>query len=322
MKRRTALRFTAASAATLLGASSWAEDAFPSRPIRILIGYAPGGPLDSVARTLAPHMSEALKQPVIIENRPGASGIIATDAVARAAPDGYTLVLNGITHALLPALGTPLPFDTLRDFTPIAIVGWAPLLLAVHPSVPVHSVAELVALSKKSKIAYGSAGNGTSTHIAVELFKRASGADLLHVPYKGSAPAIADAIAGNVQVVMDVVATALPQVRAGRLRPLAVSGRKRQPDLPDVPTITEAGYAAADMSTWWGVLGPARMPKPVVDALNKSMLDALQASDVRKRFAVLGGDPTGSSPEEFARIVRADVARFDTLVKEAHIQVN
>ncbi|MGE4243460.1 tripartite tricarboxylate transporter substrate binding protein [Ramlibacter sp.] len=322
MKRRTTLQMAAAAAVASLAPTLHAQADFPSKPVRILVGYPPGGPLDSIARALAPRMSEELKQPVLVENRAGASGVIATDAVARSTPDGYTLVLNGITHAILPSLNPNLPYDTARDFTPIAIVGWGPLILAVNPAVQANSVRDLVALSKRSKIAYGSPGNGTSTHVAVEMFKRASGADLLHVPYKGSAAVITDVIGGSIQMVMDVSATALPQVRSGKLRALAVTGSKRHPELPDVPTISEAGYAGADVSTWWGILGPPRMPRAVVDRLNASMMKALQAPEVRTRFATLGGDPSGSTPEEFDRVLRQDLSRFATVVKEAGIKVD
>ena len=316
-RRRAALRFAAAGAVAALARPVFAQD---TRPVRIVVGYAPGGPLDSVARALAPRLSDELKVPVIVENRVGASGIIAGEVVARSAPDGTTLILQGITHALQPALGVKLPYDPVNDFTPVAIVGWAPLILAVHPGLPVRTVADLVALSRRSKVAYGSSGSGTSPHLAMEIFKRASGADLLHVAYKGSAPAITDAIAGNVQCVLDVSATALPQVRAGKLRALAITGSHRHPDLPDVPTIREAGFPAADVSTWWGILGPARMPRPMVDTLNAGLMKALQAPDVKQRFAALGGDPTGAPPEEFARVLRDDIARFTAVIKEAGIK--
>jgi tripartite-type tricarboxylate transporter receptor subunit TctC len=317
MKRRTILQL----GAVLAGPLHAQQDA-NAHPIRIVVGYSPGGPLDSIARALAPRLAEDLNRPVLVDNRAGASGVIASDLVARAAPDGTTLVLNGITHAILPALGKPLPYDTLKDFTPVAIVGWAPLILVVNPAVPAHTLAELVTLSHKTKIAYGSAGAGTSLHIAVEIFKRASGADLLHVPYKGSTGAIADAIAGNIQMVMDVSATALPQVRSGKLRALAVTGSRRLPELPDVPTIAEAGFPGADVSTWWGILGPAHMPRPVLERLNASLMKALQAPDVRARFAALGGEAAGSSPEEFERVLRNDLARFDTIVREARIKAD
>ena len=297
---------------------------FPSKPLRIIVGYAPGGPLDTVARALAPKMSDDLKQPVVVENRPGASGVIATEAIAHSAPDGYTLILNGITHAILPALNPQLPFDSLNDFTPIAIVGYGPLLLVVNPSIPATSLEQFLSLarSQPAKLSYASAGNGTSLHIAMEMLKRAAKVELVHVPYKGSAPAIADLIAGHVQVMIDVGPSALPHVRSGRLRALAVTGRQRLPELPDVPTMTEAGYPEADLVTWWGIFGAARMPKPVVERLGEALQRATRDPEVRERFATLGGSPSWTTSEQFEQILRKDMARFATIIKDAGIRAD
>ena len=297
---------------------------FPNKPLRIIVGYAPGGPLDSVARALAPKMSDDLKQPVVVENRPGASGVIATEAIARSAPDGHTLILNGITHAILPGLNPQLPFDSLNDFTPIAIVGYGPLLLVVNPSVPATSLEQFLSLarSQPAKLSYASAGNGTSLHIAMEMLKRAAKVELVHVPYKGSAPAIADLIAGHVQVMIDVGPSALPHVRSGRLRALAVTGARRLPELPEVPTMTEAGYPDADLVTWWGMFGAARMPKPVVERLGEALRRATRDPEVRERFATLGGDPAWTTSEQFEQILRNDMARFAAIIKDAGIRAD
>ena len=305
-----------------LGAN--AQATFPTKTVRILIGFAPGGPLDTIARAIAPKLADDLKQPVVVENRAGASGVIATETLARSAPDGYTLILNGITHAILPALNPKLPFDTLKDFTAVSIVGYGPLLLAVHPSVPATSLDQLLALARAQpgKFSYASAGNGTSPHIAVEMLKRAAKVFIVHLPYRGSAPAIADVIAGHVPIVIDVGPSALPHIKAGRVRAIVVSGQKRLADLPDVPTLAEAGFPEANLATWWGMFGPAQMPKAVVERLSLGFQRALQYPEVRARFATLGGDPVWTSPERFDQILRTDIARFATVVKEAGIKAD
>ena len=301
-----------------------AQATFPAKTVRILIGFAPGGPLDTIARAIAPKLAEDLKQPVVVENRAGASGVIATEMLARSAPDGYTLILNGITHAILPALNPKLPFDTLKDFTAVSIVGYGPLLLAVHPSVPATTLDQLLALvrAQPGKFSYASAGNGTSPHIAVEMLKRAAKVYIVHLPYRGSAPAIADVIAGHVPIVIDVGPSALPHIKSGRVRAIAVSGQKRLADLPDVPTLAEAGFPDANLATWWGMFGPAHMPKAVVERLSLGFQRALQDPEVRARFATLGGDPVWTSPERFDQILRTDIARFATVVKEAGIKAD
>ena len=311
----------AAAGAMIVAAGAPAQD-FPSKPVRILVGYAPGGPLDSVTRALSPKLTDELRQPVVVENRPGASGVIACEVVARSPADGYTLILQGITHSLLPALKSDLPFDTAKDFTAVGLVGHGALIVVVPASLPVKTLADFIALAKSQpgRFSYASAGNGTSLHVAVEMLKKSAGVDLVHVPYKGSAPAIADVIGGRVQMMMDVVPSALPHVKAGTLRPLAVTGGKRLADLPDVPTMIESGYPEADFVTWWGIFGPAKMPPATVRTLNAAIGRAVASPDVRARIAAFGGEASGSTPEEFDRLVQRDLARFATIIRDAGIK--
>jgi len=296
---------------------------FPDRPVRIVVPYPPGGPNDLVARAIARSMSERWGKPVVVENRPGgAAGVVGTEFVARSEPDGHTLVLNGITHAIAPGLYPRLPYDTARDFTAVSLVGWAPLMLVVHPSIPVTSVADLIAYAKArpGQLAYASTGNGTSIHLAAEMFKRRAGLDILHVPYRGSSQAITGLIANDVQLMIEAVPSAWPHAREGRLRALAVTSPERWPALPDLPTIAESGLPGFDAGIWWGVLGPARIPVPVLSVLNEGVTAALQDAEVRQSFGRLGIQPIGTTPEIFERRIRDDMDRFAMLIREAAIR--
>ena len=284
-------------------AGSQSIDSFPARPIRLVISYAPGGPNDLIARSIAAKLGESWRQPVVVDNRPGNSGIIGSLAVARAEPHGYTLLLDSVTHSILPALFDKLPFDPLDDFTAVSQVAYAPTLLVVNQAVAARTVAELIALAKSlpGGLNYGSSGRGTSTHIGMELFANEAGIKLVHIPYKGSAPAMADLLGGQIQLAMTSMPGALGYVQSGKLRAIAVAGDKRQKDLPGIPTIAESGLPGFDVGTWWGIFGPPKLPRAIVDKLNAGINKVLSDAEVQHRIALLGGETRGSTPERFDR---------------------
>ena len=296
---------------------------FPDRAIRIVVAFPPGGPSDIIARALAKSMSESFQRPVVVDNRPGgAGGTVGNEIVARAAPDGYTLALAGITIAIAPSVYPRVPYDPVADFTPISMLGFAPLIVVVHPSLPVSTMGELIALARREpgRLSYASTGIGTSVHLFNEMFKQAANVDILHVPYRGSGPAMVAMAAGEVQVMIEAMPAALPLVRAGQLRLLAVTSPQRLPEMPDVPTVAESvpGYEAA---IWWGLFGPGRMPADVVRVLNTAVHAALRDPEVRASFERHGLQQAPTTSEEFARIVREDVARFRRVAQEVGIRV-
>ncbi|MBV7482163.1 tripartite tricarboxylate transporter substrate binding protein [Bordetella sp. BOR01] len=321
--RLVACVLLAAATGTVTAAPDAAEG-FPAHPVRIVVPYPPGGPNDSIARALGQHLTAIWKQSVVVENRPGASGIIGSDVVARAASDGLTLMLGSITHAILPGLNPKLPFDPIADFTPVSLVGVAPMLVVVHPSVPAHSVKELIALAKTrpGKLSYASTGNGTSIHLITEMFKRDAGVDIVHIPYNGSGPAMAALIGGTVQMMIEAMPSALPQVQAGRIRALAVTSPQRSPVLPDLPTMSEAALPGFDGGIWWGVLGPAGLSDDLLRKINADVNEALKAPQVRERFAALGITPTGTTPEAFAQTLRNDSERYARIIRAANVTMD
>jgi tripartite-type tricarboxylate transporter receptor subunit TctC len=311
----------ASLAALPLGAQA---QEYPARPIRLVVPFPPGGPTDVLARIVATRLGERLGQPVVIDNKPGASGMIGADMVAKAAPDGYTLLANASIHVINPSLYAKTAYDAIADFAPVSNLADVPLVLAVHPKLEARSVKALVALGKSSKpsLAFASAGNATSQHLSGEAFKLAAGIDMLHVPYKGSAPALTDLIGGQVQLMFDSLPSAMPHLKAGSLRPLAVTTPKRSAALPDVPTIAESGYPGFAISTWYGVWAPAATPPAVVQRLSREIAAIVRLPEVREQFAGLGAEAVGNTPDEFTAFTKAELTKWAGIVKRSGAKID
>jgi tripartite-type tricarboxylate transporter receptor subunit TctC len=296
--------------------------AYPSKPVRFIVPSSAGGGTDIIARAIAQKLSEALGRQFVVENKPGAGQMIGIEAAARSPADGHTILMAASTLAINPVMYKKVPYDPLRDFAPITQAASLPNVLVVHPSVPVKSVAELIALAKAKpgQIAYASAGVGTSPQMSMELLKSLAGIDMLHVPYKGTTPGVVDLLAGQVSVMAPNVLTALPHIKAGKLRALAVTSGKRSEALPEVPTIAEAGVPGYESVQWYGVLAPAGTPREIVGRLHAEIAKALRAGDVRERLAADGAEPVGSSPEEFGAFIRAEIAKWAKVAKAAGIR--
>ncbi len=300
------------------GAQAW-----PSKPIKIIVPVQPGGGVDLVGRTIGDRLSRALGQPVVVDNQSGGGGIVGSLACARAAPDGYTLMVGYVgTHGTNPAV-RKLPYDALQDFTPIAMVGGTPNVLVVPPSLPVATLAEFVAYAKANpgKLSYGSAGTGTLTHLAMEQLKSAADLDLVHVPYRGIGPAFVDILGGQTQAMFPGLAAALPHIKGGKVKALAATGRKRHPLLPDVPTFEELGYGGFDGVQWYGIVGPAHLPPPIVTRLNDEINKLLESPELAERLSAEALQPMPMSPEQFSRYIRDDIARWSKLAKERNIEL-
>jgi tripartite-type tricarboxylate transporter receptor subunit TctC len=297
---------------------------YPSKPIRLVIPFAPGGITDTTARAVTDKLGARLGQQIVIESRPGAGGNIGTEIVAKAAPDGYTLLLGfDGTLVINPHVYPKMPFDTLRDFAPITRLGDATLILVAHPSVPANTIGELAALSKQKPgtLSYGSAGNGTSGHVAAELLRMVAGVDMMHVPYKGGAPAMTDVVAGQIQLVSTAVASAVQFVKQGRVKAIGVSSAKRDPALPDVPTFGESGAPGYVATSWTGILAPAKTPRAIIDRLNREIVSLLGDPEVQARYAAIGVVPGGTTPEGYADLIRADHVKWGKVVKETGVKI-
>jgi tripartite-type tricarboxylate transporter receptor subunit TctC len=303
-------------------APALAQNAYPAKPIRIISIFAPGGGNDVICRLVAQQLTERLKQQVIVENRVGANGIVGSEAAARSAPDGYTFTLIPSGHTVNASMYKKLPFDSIRDFTPITLVGSGPLVLAVHPSLPAKNVKELIALAKArpGQLTYVSSGVGASGHLAGALFDSMTGTQMVHVPYKGMSLAVSDLMGGQVSMTFGTSLSVIPHVRTGRLRALATTGAQRSPALPDLPTIAESGLPGYEASLWYGFVGPARMPPEIVQRLNTEIAAILAQPDTREKLASQGVDARSTTPDEFARILTADVARWAKVVQKLGLQ--
>ena len=306
--------------AVALFGSGAAAQTYPNRPLRIVVPLSAGA-ADTLSRTIAAKLTERWAQPVIVENRPGAGTTLGTDLVAKAPADGYTLLMATFSHAVNATFYRKLPYDTLKDFAAVTLVASAPNILEVHPSVGAKNVAELIAMAKAQpgKLNFASAGNGSSSHLAGELFKSLTGVQVVHVPYKGAAPAMNDVLGGRVEMTFDPLPSSLAHIKGGKLRPLAVTTTGRSAALPDVPTMAEAGVAGYELNGWSGLLVHSGTPKEIVRALNQEIVAIVKAPDLRERFTGLGFDIVGNTPEEFQAFLEAEVAKWGKVVRDANV---
>ena len=297
---------------------------YPSRPIRVIVSVPAGGAPDVTARLIAPALSGILGQQLVIDNRGGAGGLIGAELAAHAAPDGYTLFVSSPGAITILPLMRKVPFDTIRDFAPISLISIGPFLLMSHPSVPVKTVKDVIALAKAQpgKLNYASAGNGTPNHLAMELFKSMAGVDITHVPYKGAPQAVTDLVAGQMNFMFNSIASTLGHVRAGRVRGIGLAGQKRSAQLPDIPTISESGIPGFEAANWFGMFAPVKTPKAIVTRLNAAVVKVVHSPEIRAQFEALGADPVGSTIEEFAAYVRSESERYAKVVKASGIKVD
>jgi len=312
------LRVALSLIASLAAGASLAQD-YPSRPVRMVVPFSPGGSTDTLARIVGQKLTERSRQPVIIENRAGAGGHIGAEQVAKSAPDGYTLLLGGVPHAISASLYSKLPYDLARDLAAIAEVASFPSAIVLHPSLPANSVKELIALARArpGQLSFGSAGIGSPNHLSLELFQAMAGVRMVHVPYKGSGQLVGDLLAGQVQLASMGLPVAVPHVQSSKLRAIAVTGAARSPLLPEVPTVSEAGLPGFEVTSWYGVFGPAGLPADIVVKLNSEIGSAVTAPDVKERLAALGAEPSVKAPDQFARYVRQEITKWAKVVKDS-----
>jgi len=296
----------------------------PSRPLHLIVPFTTGGVLDTLARTIAQEITSETQQTVVVENRTGASGNIGTEAIARATPDGHTIGMGTIaTFGINPGLyGQRLPYDPIKDFAPVAMVATQRNVVLVNPSLPVRSIPELIAYAKANPVNYGSAGNGSSQHMAGQMFMKQAGVKLTHVPYRGSGPALADLMGGSIQLMFVDMPAAMQHIRSGRLRPIGVTSLQRSPALPEVPTVAEQGLPGFEVIAWFGVFAPAKTPQATVDALSRRVLSIMEKPAVRQKMEALGADPVALPPAEFSRHIKAEIDRWSQLVRELNVKLD
>lgn len=323
-RKRAKYLLMAAGMAGVISGVAWAQPAYPNKPIRLIIPFPPAGGTDTVARLVGAKVTESWGQQVFVDNRPGGNTIIGTDALAKAAPDGYTIMLTSNIHVISPNLLPKLPYDSVKDFAPIATVSSLELVLTVHPSLPVKNLQEFIALAKArpGQLNYASSGSGGPTHLAGESFKLMAGVQMQHIPYKGAGPALNDLIGGQVQLYFTVPVNVVGFIKGGRLRGIAVTGEARLPALPQVPTFTEAGLAGFDFRTWYGILAPAGTPKAIVDKLSAEISRIVVTPEILEKLASQGMSPFISTPDQFAALIKADLAKFAIIVKAANIKAD
>lgn len=326
LPRRRMWQAACAAAVSALGlqAGIAQAQAWPSKPVTLVVPFAAGGTTDVLARSLADRLAQALGQPVIVESKPGAGATLGADVVAKAKPDGYTLLVGAVHHTIASSVYRKLPYDLQKDFVPLTTIALVPNVLVVSAQTPARNVAELVALAKAAKqpLTYGSNGNGTAQHLIGTQFEQLAGITLLHIPYKGSGPLTTDLLGGQVTMSFDTVTPVLQHIRAGKLRALAVTTGKRSSALPDVPTLAEAGYKGFDIGTWFGVLAPAATPKEVTARLSTEMQRIIQSPEFRKRMDEIGAEPIGNTPEQMARQIKDETEKFAKLVKDAKVTLD
>ncbi len=318
-------RFSSILATLALTLASFAAQAqaWPAKPVRIIVSYPPGGGADATARLLGPKLSDALGQPVLIENRPGSGGVIGGDAAAKSPPDGYTFLLDASSHSINPVLQPKMPFNTLKDLVPVSLLVVAPNMLVVHPSFPASSVRELVALvkAKPGQYSFASSGNGSAQHLAAELFKAEAGLFMVHIPYRGGGPALVDVMGGQVPIFFGNMASTSQHVKAGKLKALAVTGGKRSPAAPALPTIAEAGLKGYEVYEWNAIFAPAGVAPDIIDRMNREAAKALAMPDVREKLAALGAEPMGGKPDELEKLRVVDIEKWTRVIKRAGIKL-